>query len=511
MIKLLNAMMTVNYLPGIIAPLAPLCLPGAAIPTSWWNPGLDFPWLERFNLYKRYNSETISFLPWLIGSPSIYTSNLDVARQLVAGGVKSTWIKPESASMTLLLWGMNLAAAEKETWRRHRRIMGPAFNNKTYALVWDRTIKTYHDMITTEGWSDSSITQVDVPNIQKLSLKFALLVIAACGFGVNTFTWSDPPTGESGEMSIQESLRIVSETNLFAASAPKWVWKLPIGWIRDVGKAHKTLDAFMHAQVAERRMEVRSGFVQKNDVFSMLVRANEDDNGKFPLDDSELIGNIFVLLFAGHETTANTLAATLGFLGLYQDIQDEVVQQILDVVGQTQDPTFEQYNSLYKVLGAFYEALRMFPSGSLLIRESIEDTVLTLPKPLGEEGSKTWPIPKGIWLVVDMIGIQYNPRYFSEPEKYKPSRWYEGETSEEADIFTAFSIGPRQCIGRRFATTEAVAFLTIFLRDWKVEPLLNDGETNEEWKERVMQGKMILILQIGDVPIRFTRRVKKVY
>lgn len=85
-------------------------------------------------------------------------------------------------------------------------------------------------MIAAEGWSDSSITQVDIPNIQKPTLKFALLVIAACGFGVDTFTWSDPPMGESGEMSIQESLRIVSETNLFATSVPKWVWKLPIGW-----------------------------------------------------------------------------------------------------------------------------------------------------------------------------------------------------------------------------------------------------------------------------------------
>jgi cytochrome P450 len=27
------------------------------------------------------------------------------------------------------LWGMNLVAAEGEMWRKHRRIMGPAFNN----------------------------------------------------------------------------------------------------------------------------------------------------------------------------------------------------------------------------------------------------------------------------------------------------------------------------------------------------------------------------------------------
>jgi hypothetical protein len=38
------------------------------------------------------------------------------------------------------------------------------------------------------------------------------------------------------------------------------------------------------------------------------------------------------------ETTAHTLSATIGLLGLYQDIQDEVLHQILEVVGPTRDP-----------------------------------------------------------------------------------------------------------------------------------------------------------------------------
>lgn len=38
------------------------------------------------------------------------------------------------------------------------------------------------------------------------------------------------------------------------------------------------------------------------------------------------------------ETTAHTLAATLGLLGLYQDVQDEILQHILDVVGPTREP-----------------------------------------------------------------------------------------------------------------------------------------------------------------------------
>jgi hypothetical protein len=36
---------------------------------------------------------------------------------------------------------------------------------------------------------------------------------------------------------------------------------------------------------------------------------------------------------------------------------------------------------------------------------------------------------------------EYNPRYFEEPEKYKPARWYgDGATEPEAE-FSAFSIG----------------------------------------------------------------------
>ena len=39
----------VNYLPGITAAFEPLALPGALLPTSRFNPGLDFPWNWRFD------------------------------------------------------------------------------------------------------------------------------------------------------------------------------------------------------------------------------------------------------------------------------------------------------------------------------------------------------------------------------------------------------------------------------------------------------------------------------
>jgi len=62
--------------------------------------------------------------------------------------------------------------------------------------------------------------------------------------------------------------------------------------------------AFMRTQVAERKTEIASGTSsiteKRGDVFTLLVRANEEEGTKFQLDDQELIGNVFVMLIAGH-------------------------------------------------------------------------------------------------------------------------------------------------------------------------------------------------------------------
>jgi len=68
------------------------------------------------------------------------------------------------------------------------------------------------------------------------------------------------------------------------------------------------------------------------------------------------------------------------------------------------------------------------------------------------------------------------------------------------------SLGTRACIGRKFAVIEAVAFLTMLLRDWRVEPLLKSGESKDEWTKRVFEVKLSLTLGIGSAPVKFIKR-----
>ncbi|PFH49865.1 hypothetical protein AMATHDRAFT_4487 [Amanita thiersii Skay4041] len=504
--KLYNGLKAVGYLPGFRIPFQPTAAPGAILPTTRWNPGMFGPWKWRHWFYKKFNNETVSIVPFIMGEPALYTSNLDIARQVVAGGHKSSFIKPISASRALLAWGMNLFTADGENWRKHRRIMGPAFNNRLYQHVWNETLKVYHEMVACEGWTEKGWN--DVPVAQKLTFKLALLVLSRCAFGLSV-GWNVVPRTPDAAMTVQEAIRIYSDNSNIPLLAP-WLLKLPFKRFKDIATARQVLTRFMESSVAEKKGAVRERAEKtdqgSSDVFTLLVEANEEEAGKFKLSDSELIGNVFLMIFAGHETTAHTLSATLGLLAVHQDVQEEVVEQIVTEIGLDHDPSLDDYNKLNKVLACFYEAIRLFQAaaGYVMIREATEDTTLTIPNPPGQDGSTTMPISKGLRVVVDMIGVQYNPRYFDEPMKFKPSRWY--GVSNESEMFSGFSVGSRACIGRRFALTESVCFLAMLLRDWRIKPILEPNETKEAWAARILDARVFLTLGVVGVPIRFSRR-----
>jgi hypothetical protein len=79
----------------------------------------------------------------------------------------------------------------------------------------------------------------------------------------------------------------------------------------------------------------------------------------------------------------------------------------MDKYGTDQLPV-EAYDYLPKTRAALVEALRMYPAGNVLIRESTEDSVLQIPY-TSEDGSRTeqsMHVPKGTVIVGDMIGMR---------------------------------------------------------------------------------------------------------
>ncbi|KAG6828823.1 hypothetical protein H0H92_006648 [Tricholoma furcatifolium] len=443
--------------------------------------------------------ETFSVIPFILGVPTIFTSNVEVMRQILSD--RKTSFQKDQDSLKII----RPKFVRFSGWRRLATTQtcdGPRIQQEVVRVYLLETLSVAH-----QGWS--TMNTVDLPFFQTISTKMALLIVAKCGFQVGfSVDWSAPPTDPDGTISIQEALRVDTDSYVLSLMVPNWVRSLPLPGFAKVHRAVHAFSAFMSCEVAIRREEVRGGSEsseERVDAFTMLVRANEQETEKRRLTDQEVIGNVFILLFAGHETTAHTMSTALALLAVHQNIQNEVFEQIQEVAGDESDIVYDDHEKLNKVLAVFFETLRLFPPASILMRETAEDTVLNLPNPVGEDGSTPLAIQKDTMVVLDILGAQRNPRYFSDPEEFKPSRWY--EVSSESEAFPGFSLGPRACIGRKFAAVEAVAFLTMLLHDWHVTPVLEAGETPRAWQERVLDQPMFgLTMTLRGAPVRLTKR-----
>ena len=103
------------------------------------------------------------------------------------------------------------------------------------------------------------------------------------------------------------------------------------------------------------------------------------------------------------------------------------------------------------------ESLRLYPSAPILARSSIEaDDVGGVPIPANTD------VLVSTWL------LHRHRDLWSEPDEFRPERFL-GEAGETINRFAylPFGIGPRVCIGARFAMMEMAIVLAVLLRDLK--------------------------------------------
>ncbi|KAF8526648.1 cytochrome P450, partial [Hysterangium stoloniferum] len=480
-------------LPGYRPLFSPVALPGAAIPRTSWNLGHYWQWEDRFTSYFNYTHDVISIVPALIGVPYYYTSSLEVLRQVLGNEAKLRMFKPKEMTLSRLL-GDSIASVSGDAWRRHRRIVAPAFNPRTYSNVRHQSSEIYREMVQAEKWEGE--TSVSLQSVNTLMLKVSLMIVARCGFGL-PIRWSNREVEQV--MSIADAISIAAESLLLRVMLPSWAFKLPISKLREIDVAWKNTEAYMINSIRACRESALEGQQSSGDLLQRLAASYERDD-KLSLNESEVMANMFTIMFAGHETTAGAITATLILLAIHQNEQEEAYREILKFDLSPQSKALEDPADLSYLQACFREALRLYPAAYMLPRQMEEDVVVRVRHPV----EKTITLVKGTRIMMDLIAIHRNPHYFERPHDFVPTRW-EGVSEPDVSMFGA---GPRACVGRRFAHTEAVCFLMSVLRDWKIDIILSEGETRMDYAKRAM-GRIDLIgtaLSISPAPLKLTKR-----
>ena len=191
--------------------------------------------------------------------------------------------------------------------------------------------------------------------------------------------------------------------------------------------------------IAERRRSPGD----RGDLLSMLLMAQDEEDGGRGMSDQQVRDEAMTIFLAGHETTANALAWTWYLLSQAPEVERAMHEEIDRVLGGRL-PTMEDIPSLPYVEKVVTESMRLYPPAWIIGRRALEDYPI--------DG---YVVPARSVVVISPYLIHRDARFFPEPDRFVPERWTpEFKASLPPFAYFPFGGGARRCIGESFAWME---------------------------------------------------------
>jgi retinoid hydroxylase len=232
-----------------------------------------------------------------------------------------------------------------------------------------------------------------------------------------------------------------------------------------------------------------------------MVFAKDDDpeegqtSGR-KLTRRQVIDNAMLLLLAGSETSASTLANCMLFLGLQKDTWNKLVQEQRAMQEKYGDElTKEALDKDCPYLeGVIKESMRLKPVSGGIPRVTKETVIVD-----GLQIPKGWVVNWSIGLTheLDPKSYQVDRSHMDVLKGFRPERWLDESTAP--DDFIPLGAGPRYCLGANLAYAEMKVFLAVLARKLDFELA---GQTDKlKWK------RMSIIPKVVDgVPVKVEAR-----
>jgi cytochrome P450 len=335
-----------------------------------------------------------------------------------------------------LVLGNGLVTSSGEVWKRHRRIIQPVFHRSRMAPMADRMAQVGEQRLA--GWADHAGQPV---NIAAEMMLLALDVISH-----TMFTTSVAHHIDQISRALRVSLKYAFDSFHNPLHPPSW---LPTARNREFRQVMQFMDGLIYGLIAERR---RSG-AKHDDLLDRLLQARDEDTGA-GLSDQELRDEALTIFAAGHETTANALAWTWYLLATHPEAKARFHEEV-DRVLQGRTPNADDLPRLPYTRAVFDESLRLFPPAPAIQRKAATDVTV---------GGLT--LPAGAVVLVGTYNLHRHPAFWSNPDRFMPERWLDGERPAARCAYLPFGAGPRACVGTHFATIEGPLLLALIGRHY---------------------------------------------
>lgn len=336
--------------------------------------------------------------------------------------------------------GDSTLTMEGEEWKRHRRLLNPAFHAaavKRYLnLVVDHTERLLH------RWQSGETYEMMFE-----MMRTTMGIIADIIFSVQDI--------ERDAAELNQALTDVFEVLTARTTAfqqlPMWV---PTSDNRRIQHATEVIEGFIMARISERRADGKD----YGDVLSDLISAKDEETGA-TLNDREICNELKTLFGAGHETTALMLMWTLYLLARHPEVQDRLYREVVDTVGD-RTPNLDDLQAMPYTVMVLNESMRLFPPAWAVMARQVKE-----PIQLGDT-----TLPKDSVMLVPMWVVHRDPRIFPDPQRFDPER-FEGDWRKRYPKYAYFPFGggPRVCLGAHLSMFEGQIILPMMVRRYRFE------------------------------------------
>ncbi|KAF7591049.1 hypothetical protein BBP40_002009 [Aspergillus hancockii] len=399
-----------------------------------------------------------------------------------------TTVKRYSEKMNI--FGKNLASVEGADWQRHRKLITRALHENMHEAVWVESSK--HASTILKQWGNIESLRATRSDIMTLSLAVLFKACLKIDGNTNNHTGILPEDIAACHWHLTVVLDAISRS----------VTPTTRNEQQDVMTSLKALGKLLAEFVKTRRAS--STYNPQGDLLSSILAPADHRR----LADEEITGNLFLFLFAGHETTANALIYIIHLLAIFPSWQDWAIAEVDQILCKSTNCETPQYGTIFprikRLRAILFETLRLYGPVPTIVRMTNDhDQTITFP-------DKSVIIPKNTPVNLNTMALHTNPRKWSpDPLAWRPDRWISSSTSASSEeeickdmstYLLAWGDGPRVCPGQKFSQVEIFAVLLCVLKHHRVELVPRPGQTMGQarsYAHRLIQNsKVTLTLQM---------------
>ncbi|XP_072397906.1 cytochrome P450 9e2-like [Diabrotica undecimpunctata] len=381
------------------------------------------------------------------------------------------------------LWAKNLFALTGQKWREMRPILSPSFTSSKMRAMFILISETAQAFTKNFLELDQDVMEIEMKD--KFT-RFTNDVIATTAFGVKIdsmknkendfFVMGKDITSFSGFWKSLKFLGMVFFPRLFTflkiGMFTVRVRKFFTDLVDDTIKVREK-NEIVRPDMIHLLMEARKGVHQHDEkvIDTGFAIVEESDLGKGVIKEMtnlDIAAQAMIFFFAGFDSVSSLMCFISYELAINPDIQERLRTEIEDTLKQYNgNVPYEAILKMRYLDMVVSEGLRKYPSAVAIDRICTKPYTIEPVKP----DERPVYVEKDTTIWFPTYAIHRDPQYYPDPEKFDPERFNdENKAKIQPYSYIPFGVGPRNCIGSRFAILETKIVFFHLLSNYKLEP-----------------------------------------